>query len=584
LDGRGNGNRSIDLTQASVDYILKNGFMENPTYKKGAGPLNIKVVDPLNLASGYFECKFRDYVNNNGVATNEAVNYRGTDTASWVIYRYDKKGGSLLDSAESDRTINFSNEQIVPEWGVSVQIAQQEYYFASGSGPEYQRYSDPISATVEFADSSKPWLSFIQDNDAFFPTNWIRSGDYDAPADECDDAAGINNPCLYKDEVGQDVDKSYAKLLGGGIAPYRLVGYQGAYMPLCYPATFSTFSNTRLRNSISRAPSVDIVMTSDKSKWTRCAVVELGRDSTLNVGSAKPGALRKTLSVDQNGNPDGTGTFGMGWFPGYAIDVETGMRLHMAFGENSFLGAENGADLIWNPTSRMTNNLGDPLFGGLQPIYVFGYKINGETDDTKNCPYYDGENDWVYDKFVEAQTTGSKYADIYMNLTWIANPMLTVGQELLSTDVTIKVRINKEYNDFVATGENDGRPMYSWTMDGISTETRNAEKLKEALDLINVVPNPYYAFSEYERTRLDTRVKITNLPDVCTVKIYNISGKLIRTYKKDSPITSLDWDMKNQKGIPIASGVYLIHVEVPGAGERIIKFFGGVRQIDLENI
>lgn len=584
LDGRGNGNRAIDLTDASIDFILKNGYMENPTYKKGAGPLNIKVVDPLNLANGYFECKFRKYVNNNGLVTNEGANYAGTDTASWVINRYDKKGGLLLDSVKSDRTIKFSNEQIVPEWGVSVQITQDQYYFASGSGPEYQRYSDPIEATIEFADSSKPWLSFIQDNDAFYPTNWIRSGDYDAPTDECDTEAGIRNPCLYKDEVGQDVDKRYAKLLGGGIAPYKLVGYQGAYMPLCYAPNFTSFSNTRNRSSISRAPSVDIVLTSDKSKWTKCAVIELGRDSTLNVGSAKPGALRKTLSVNKEGNPDGTGTRGMGWFPGYAIDVETGMRLHMAFGENSFLGGENGADLIWNPTSRESNNLGDPLFGGLQPIYVFGYNINGETAADKVCPYYDGVNNYIYDKFVEAQTTVSKYSDIYMNLTWIANPILTQSQTLLSTDVKIRVRINKEYNDFVATGANGGKPMYSWTMDGIATETANNTKLKEALDLINVVPNPYYAFSEYERTRLDTRVKITNLPDQCTVKIYNISGKLIRTFKKDSPITSLDWDMKNQKGIPIASGVYLIHVEVPNAGERIIKFFGGVRQIDLENI
>jgi hypothetical protein len=581
LDGRGNGNNTVDLTDESIDYILKNGFMENPTYKKGAGPLKIKVIDPLNLVDGYFECKFRNYINNNGVATNEAVNYSGTDTASWVIYRYDEENGSLLDSVLSENTIEKSNEQLIPEWGISVQISQEEYYFASGSGPEYQRYSDPISGTVEFADSSKPWLSFIQDNDAFFPTNWIRSGGYDAPADECDDVAGINNPCLYKDEVGQDVDKAYAKFLGGGIAPYRLVGYQGANMPLCYPATFSTFANTRNRNSISRAPSIDLILTSDKSHWTRCAVVELGRDSTLNVGSAKPGALRKTLSVDKNGNPDGTGTYGMSWFPGYAIDVETGMRLHIAFGENSFLGAENGADLIWNPTSRFTNNLGQPLFGGQHPIYVFGYRINGDSDESKNCPYYDGQNNWVYDKFFEAQTTASKYSDIYMNLTWIANPILTENEELLSSDVKIRVRINKEYNDFVATGKNIGRPMYSWSMDKLSTEISQDEKLKEALDLINVVPNPYYAYSEYEKNKVDTRVKITNLPEKCTIKIYNISGKLIKTFKKSNPITFQDWLLVNEAGIPVASGVYLIHVDVPGIGERIIKSFIAVRTPDF---
>ncbi|MDG1148592.1 MAG: T9SS type A sorting domain-containing protein, partial [Crocinitomicaceae bacterium] len=105
-----------------------------------------------------------------------------------------------------------------------------------------------------------------------------------------------------------------------------------------------------------------------------------------------------------------------------------------------------------------------------------------------------------------------------------------------------------------------------------------------ALDLINVVPNPYYAYSQYERNRLDTRVKITNLPERCTVKIYSTNGKLVRTFKKDNSITSIDWDLNNHKNIPVAGGVYLIHVDVPGVGEKVLKFFGGMRQIDLQGI
>ena len=96
------------------------------------------------------------------------------------------------------------------------------------------------------------------------------------------------------------------------------------------------------------------------------------------------------------------------------------------------------------------------------------------------------------------------------------------------------------------------------------------------------MPNPYYGYSEYENNRLDTRVKITNLPERCTVKIYTVNGKLVKTFKKDSPITSLDWDLNNHKGVPVAGGIYLIHVEVPGIGERVLKFFGGMRQIDLQ--
>jgi hypothetical protein len=167
---------------------------------------------------------------------------------------------------------------------------------------------------------------------------------------------------------------------------------------------------------------------------------------------------------------------------------------------------------------------------------------------------------------------------------WVANTLSAEGHTYLESDVRIRARVNKEYQDFNATGINGGKPMYSWNMDAIRTTTASQEQLASALDLINIVPNPYYAFSEYERNRLDNRVKITNLPDQCTVNIYNVSGKLIRTYKKDNQITSIDWDLKNSKGIPISSGVYIIHVEVPGAGEKIIKFFGGMRQIDLENI
>jgi hypothetical protein len=272
---------------------------------------------------------------------------------------------------------------------------------------------------------------------------------------------------------------------------------------------------------------------------------------------------------------------GMGWFPVYALDLETGARLHMGFGENSFLGGHNGADMIWNPTSELVDGNGVPVLGGQHPIYIWGTEV-GYGSFSTTAPYYDGVNNWVYDQYMTATT--ASYNEMFESLQWIINPILTDGRELLETEVTINVGVNKEYKDYVATGLNGGKPMYSWSMDDIRTVTASQEQLASALDLINVVPNPYYAFSEYERTRLDNRVKITNLPDQCTVTIYNVGGKMIRTFKKDNEITSIDWDLKNSKGIPISSGVYIIHVEVPGAGEKIIKFFGGMRQVDLENI
>ena len=44
-----------------------------------------------------------------------------------------------------------------------------------------------------------------------------------------------------------------------------------------------------------------------------------------------------------------------------------------------------------------------------------------------------------------------------------------------------------------------------------------------------------------------------------------------------------DWDMKNQNGISVASGLYIIHVDVPGVGEKILKWFGVMRPLDLQS-
>jgi hypothetical protein len=161
--------------------------------------------------------------------------------------------------------------------------------------------------------------------------------------------------------------------------------------------------------------------------------------------------------------------------------------------------------------------------------------------------------------------------------------MLEQNQTLLSTDVTIKLRINKEYKNFVGSGENGGRPMYSWSMDEIATELGVSNALEEALDMINVVPNPYNAFSEYERNKIDNRVKITNLPERCTISIYTTNGKLVQRIEKDSPVTYQDWILTNHANIPVASGIYLIHVEVPGVGDRVLKAFIAMRMVDLQN-
>jgi hypothetical protein len=591
LDGIGNGNRALEFTRESLVEILTTGKMDAPTYDYGSGPLNIKVVDPLNLAGGYFTCKFKEFATPNGI--NQTTNHAGLDTASWVIYRYANKGDATpIDSVESKRTINNQNEQIISQWGISVEITQIRYTRpGSTSQPpltlEYDRWTAPISSELAFKDSSKRWLSFVQDNDAYFPTNWILAGSNIVNPTECLPEEINLNPCLYSDFVGVDPDQVYEKLLGGGAAPSRLVNSQTEFSPLAHPSgtngmSAAQVSQVRIRNSISRLPSVKIVLTKDKTKWTKCAVIELCRDSGLSLGGALPGRLRKSPSKDINGNQI-SGSTGMSYFPGYAIDMERGVRLHMAFGENSYLGSDGGSDMVWNPSSRLVDNVGNPVMGGNQPIYVFGYETNDLVSSGLGCPEYsDATSTWVYDKM--ASETSFSYRDVYMNLSWIVFPLLAEDKELLSTDATIDLRINKEYSEYTATGDNNGVPMYGWSMDDLAAQVGSRDALADAMKLINVVPNPYYAYSAYETSKLDNRIKITNLPENCTIKIYNTSGKLIKTIKKSNATTFQDWNLKNEVGIPVSSGIYMIHVEVPSVGDVILKCFVSMRSPDLEGI
>jgi hypothetical protein len=129
---------------------------------------------------------------------------------------------------------------------------------------------------------------------------------------------------------------------------------------------------------------------------------------------------------------------------------------------------------------------------------------------------------------------------------------------------------------------NKNNPTYRFSTRDLAALKNRTDVAKSALDLIKAVPNPYYAYSAYERSNLENIVKITNLPEVCTVKIYSVNGTLVRSYDKDDPKTSLNWDLKNQKNIPISSGLYIIHVNVPNVGEKVIKWFGSIRPIDVD--
>jgi hypothetical protein len=251
------------------------------------------------------------------------------------------------------------------------------------------------------------------------------------------------------------------------------------------------------------------------------------------------------------------------------------------YGESSWLVQENGADMQFNPTTNITTALGDVLLGGKHFLYILRHSSYAD-----GCPAYDGGK-WILST-LGTHATLPTLNKVHREIMWCSIPMLARGQKWLDNDAVISLRVTQPYQKGIYSSgvkssekENNTYPMYAFNTGDLAVEIGNNEQAETALDLIRIVPNPYYAFSSYEENQLDNRVKITNLPERCTISIYSTNGTLVRRFKKDETNTFLDWDLKNHANIPIASGIYYIHVDAPGIGEKVIKWFGVLRPVDL---
>jgi len=606
IEGHGDGGNTVELNQASLDYIVQNDTMAHPTYAVDAAPISVKVVDPLSVPNSNFVVKILP----------PHVNTMDS-TARWEIYI-----PGTTDTVKSDTTIGYQDEQIIPQWGISVQIRDADYPGKAGSANNGALDS---SSTMTFSDPSKVWLSGVQTatpgvNYLF----WIRSGSFvDDPnqsgATPDGEYTSLEVGSVHLQPVFGDPNLNYQQMINGTWAPYVLcsVSDPGSTPPLnCDNGP--RFNGSDAAN-LQKLASVDLFITSDKSKWTRCPVLEEQDNTQLAQGGATKLSPRNSASVDKNGvyatpgsgpssNPDDPNYIsdkGMGWFPGYAINVETGERLNMAFGEDSWLNEDNGRDMLWNPDSIKTRpNLNgstgvsqrwgiESVFGGKHYIYIFGHN----TDATAKIPAYDNGST-LYSLLAPTPHSNANYLHAFGDAMWVNIPLLVKGHQLLETDVTIRLRVATPYSagwseNYNISGtssqtlwkssspDNNNNPMYSFSTNGLQVDTNNANAAKNALSLINVVPNPYYGYSDYESDRIDTRVRITNLPPVCTISIFSLNGTLINVINKEGPLTYIDWNLQNQYNVPIASGMYLIHIAVPNVGEVTLKWFGVMRPLDL---
>ncbi len=730
-DGTGNGGNILQLSEESItelmglpgqpakapgvfnDRIQGNNYtwsmttpcvLPHPRYEQNAGPINVRVIDPLNVKEGQFYIKF------DGT----------TDSSKWVISKVD--GTPLYDNVYTDTAdfvISRYNEQLFLDLGLSVAITNpnaiaSDLVVSDGSvNGGIINDGTLLSSTMTFGDNNHQWFSSIPDNDNYAYLNWIRSGSQYASGNlnaflDTTQYTG-NEPYLDDDyykvvtEVHQAADgrmiersnvyavdkaQTFEKVLSGTWAPYGLVstkdyhpGFSLHYFlnqsaidslhsvkPRTYKHNYFDVQRSLMNhmqnkslmfNDMSKLPSVRIVITSDTSKWTRCPVIEMCDDYTQSEGNARRFQMRKHPSIDKNGNtanytgasndpasPNYIADSGMGWFPGYAINLASGERLNIMYGEDSRYIQFNGRDMMWNPVSTDVVGTQNYIMGGRHYIYImnamtqmfprfhkydenyypqpygspsydagrWAVRMLRSLDHLLSSDFADGTGKMVIHNGLlvnEAQPYALPMRDsaafLFSTVAWVNMPLVTENidnPKNIPTDVTIDLNVNVRYSQYLGdnhltpadAGEainNNNNPMYMFeltpdivTLTGQATRADASQDYKDSImSAINVVPNPYYSYSTYETTsQLETKVRFINVPGNTTINIYTLDGTLVRSFPSTPDnTTTYDWDLHNHNGIPIAGGIYLIHFSTPGIGERVVKWFGTMRPVDLNS-
>jgi len=596
--GVGTGTNALDLKDGELEAILDGSADGVITYKAGNGPFSVQVVDPLNIKDGRYRLEIIGDHNDSRNDFSEAPKWKLTNLTT-------------NEELFSEAPIDIANEQIAYGQGFSVTVLQP-----AEPGNEVDN-NGALGATTEYANPDGPqWWN------AASPVNGlpILDGDGNQVASAYNYAG--NEPVI--DPAGRLTANGDAFFTPLQTARWLVEENQFVISP-SWIGQFPLVDQVGVAD-IEELNNVDIVLTSDKSKWSRCIVVESGSSLLTETGLTTQGdaaqfELRRDgtgaiqRSVDKEGNEE-SDSRGMGWFPGYAVDVESGQRVNIFFGENSAysdsrseevlgegdISLGNGNDMLWNPNTLPFAPANPSL--GAYASYAGGQHFIYVT----RSPYDECEG---YRELLSGGNSIINRATVLSSVTYTSFPVLAQdlldnSEGLIPNDVKFKVRVTNQFRKETAmedvsmpsrlTSVGD-LPTYEFELTGVQATDKDYAEDENPLSAVNVVPNPYYAYSSYETSQFDNSIKVTNLPARAIVTIYSLDGKFIKQFNRDeSPMNkpgtnpavtqtqvypALEWNLQNDAGVPVASGVYLFHIEAPELNAvRTVKWFGVNRRFD----
>ncbi|MBI3194585.1 MAG: hypothetical protein HYZ34_09000, partial [Ignavibacteriae bacterium] len=235
-------------------------------------------------------------------------------------------------------------------------------------------------------------------------------------------------------------------------------------------------------------------------------------------------------------------------------------------------------DSVWRATKLLSRSYNNKSLKTFYPIAVYA----------DSNQYFDGK---YIDNIASRRDSNRLKGILLVNITISKDPVWAIGRTYLA-DLNDDGQIPPagtviRFEKYKAIVEGDVKEFTT-----TKTEYENLTAAKTEVERINVFPNPYYGVNKQMASRQAPFVKFNHLPAYAKIRIFNLAGHLVRTlekiYASTEPTQFLTWDLQNENGLPVASGIYLAYLELKDAngndlGTKTLKIMIIQEQQYLDN-
>lgn len=205
--------------------------------------------------------------------------------------------------------------------------------------------------------------------------------------------------------------------------------------------------------------------------------------------------------------------------------------------------------------------------------WVYWYNPTGDTPD-------EAPGDAGYQAIATAiqngtydGSTGAEVMARMVLINWNGGTAPPYNQDLPEDGTIFRITSTKPNTEF---------DVFAFTAPSV---TKSNALAKADVQKVNVFPNPYYASNSLELNRFNRFVTFTHLPKHAEIRIFNLAGIQVRKLNKSDDSQFFKWDLKNEKNLPVASGMYIARINMPDQGvtkvlklmiiqgEQILEFF-----------